>query len=171
MKPRASIYVDAQNLYYSARIAGAQRGLRRAMPDYERIATEAIQAAAGVIGTDWREVEVARQRIYTTSRKRTLGFENALEHMGYTVQSHILRSEQDSFDWDVAIACDVMADCAQSSDGELVVVLVTGDGDFVHLTRKLGSLGVKSVVLGYEGMTSSLFENTVLLSEETIYAR
>lgn len=167
--PRVAIYVDAQNLYYPARDFGRTVGIPDGRADYEQIAVEAIRAAADILGVDWRTVEVEVQRIYTTSKKRALAFESALENLGYTVRSQILR-QNDSFDWDVALACDAVVDAVRDVGRTRIVVLVTGDGDFAHLTETLDGLGVRNVVLGFPGTTSLRFRNVVHLSRAAVYS-
>ncbi len=169
--PTVSIYVDAQNIWGCARGAGLKLGLRNARPDYDAIAKRAVKVAAEILGVDWRMLEVAHQRIYATSKKRTHAFETALDRFGYEVNTHILRSDTDEFDWDVAIAVDVMHDCQMhgAPRPDHMVVLVTGDGDFAHLTRKLDGSGISNVVLGYEGSMSSQFNTCVFLEEDTLY--
>lgn len=166
-----SIYVDAQHLYHAARSAGDALGLHYAKPDYENILVEALKAGGAELGCEWQTLDVVRQRIYSASRNRTNAFGNALERLGYDVQSYILRSDTDNFDWDTKIACDVMTDLLDVNDHlNHVAVIVSGDGDFAPvLEASRSAFGVRGLAMGYEGSMSSRFDRVVPLTGGTLY--
>lgn len=200
MNTKIGVYVDGQHLYHAAKVAGQKFGLANARPDYDAVITRALRESGEILGVDWREIDVATQTIYSTSKNRTLAFDRTLERFGYTVKGYILKSDTDSFDWDVRIACDVLRDVlkprvealdeivdAIASDEanvgkrveEIVrdrtissldlVVLITGDGDFAHLVDDLEELGVRTLVLGFPGSTSSKFAGSRWLGEGELY--
>lgn len=173
----ASLYVDAQHLYHAARAAGRELGRPHAKPDYDGILTHAAKGVGRVAGIDWRQVEFVERRIYTVSRNRAKAFEHALGRIGYSVQSYLLRSDSDAFDWDVQIAVDAMHDTSgwldaqgPCDDAKHVVVVVSGDGDFVPLMERLESYeGVSTIALGFEGRTSTRFPRAASLPEACLY--
>ena len=91
------------------------------------------------------------------------GFIEALTSIGYEIKSKELRIRLDGTakgDWDMGIAIDALA-IASKLD---VVVLVSGDGDFVPLVEMLKAQGCKVEVVSFE--KSSAVE---LISSATEY--
>jgi uncharacterized LabA/DUF88 family protein len=80
-------------------------------------------------------------------------FLNILDAIGFEIKSKDLRLRPDGTakgDWDMGIAIDSVA-MANRLD---VVVLVSGDGDFVDLVNMLKSRGVIVEVLSFPNNTS-----------------
>lgn len=142
---RVGVFVDVQNMYYSARFA------YNAKVNFKSILQEAvggrnlIRAIAYVIKAE----EVEKESV----------FFDALGHIGFQVKSkdlQIFYGGAKKGDWDIGIAMD-MIELAPKLD---TVILVSGDGDFVplvlHLQRALGCR-VEVVAFG-KSASSKLFE-------------
>lgn len=123
---RVGVFVDVQNLYYSA------KNLYKAKVNFAQVLRGAVagrklvRAIAYVIKADIREEK---------------NFFGALEKIGYEVKSKDLQTFAGGAkkgDWDIGIAMD-MIELANKLD---TLVLVSGDGDFVdllqHLRRAVG---------------------------------
>ncbi len=123
---RVGVFVDVQNLYYSA------KNLYKAKVNFGQVLRGAVagrklvRAIAYVIKADIREEK---------------NFFDALVKIGYEVKSKDLQTFAGGAkkgDWDIGIAMD-MIELANKLD---TLVLVSGDGDFVdllqHLRRAMG---------------------------------
>ena len=120
-KQRVGVFVDVQNLYYSA------RNVYKSKVDFRSILNEAIKgrslirAIAYVIRADVKDEE---------------NFFDALKNLGYEVKEkdlQIFYGGAKKGDWDIGIAMDLI-ELAPKLD---TVILVSGDGDFVPLVRHL----------------------------------
>src|SRR3989338_3156248 len=136
---RVGVFVDVQNLYYSA------KQLYGAKVDFTQILKTAvagrklIRALCYVIRADIREES---------------NFFEALEKIGYDVRVKDLQvffGGAKKGDWDIGIAMDIMR-IASKLD---VVVLVSGDGDFKDLVEHAKALGCKAEVISFARTTSS----------------
>jgi len=136
---RVGVFVDVQNLYYSA------RNVYKAKVDFRAILKEAIKgrnlirAIAYVIRADVKDEE---------------NFFDALKNLGYEVKEkdlQIFYGGAKKGDWDIGIAMDLI-ELAPKLD---TVILVSGDGDFVPLVRHLKhALGCYVEVMAF-GKSSS----------------
>jgi len=136
---RVGVFVDVQNLYYSA------RNVYKSKVDFRAILMEAIKgrnlirAIAYVIRADVKDEE---------------NFFDALKNLGYEVKEkdlQIFYGGAKKGDWDIGIAMDLI-ELAPKLD---TVVLVSGDGDFVPLVRHLKhALGCYVEVMAF-GKSSS----------------
>ena len=136
---RIGVFVDVQNLYYSA------RNVYKAKVDFRAILKEAIKgrnlirAIAYVIRADVKDEE---------------NFFDALKNLGYEVKEkdlQIFYGGAKKGDWDIGIAMDLI-ELAPKLD---TVILVSGDGDFVPLVRHLKhALGCYVEVMAF-GKSSS----------------
>lgn len=132
---RVAILVDGQNIYLSAKARGAK-------PNYEAIIDL------------MKEREIVRAIIYNVS---PIGvdqskFIHAVELLGYEVKSKEPRRLPDGSlkaDWDMQIAIDALA-LAGKVD---VMVILTGDSDFVPLVHALKSKGVKVEIMSFPETT------------------
>lgn len=140
---RVGLFVDTQNLYYAARQQFESR------VDYEKLLTLALRgrrlasATAYVVERDGESV--------------AFGFVTKLSSLGYRVRrkkSVERRSEQGDIvidgDWDMGIAADIV----RAWDGLQVVVLASGDGDFVPLLDLAQARGCRVEVLAFRATTS-----------------
>jgi uncharacterized LabA/DUF88 family protein len=128
---RVAVLVDGQNIYLSAKARGAK-------PDYNKI----MNVVNGR--------EVVRAIIYNILPDGVdqSKFIYTVENMGYEVRSKRPRPLPDGTfkaDWDLQIAVDAIA-LAEKVD---VMVILTGDSDFVPLIHALKSKGVKVEVMSF----------------------
>jgi uncharacterized LabA/DUF88 family protein len=137
---KIAIFVDVQNIYYTTKQAyGRQFNYRKL---WQRLSAEG---------------EIVSAIAYATHRSddKQLKFQDALKHIGFTVKlkSYIQRSDGSAKgDWDVGIAIDVM-DIAKGVD---TVVLLSGDGDFDLLLKKIKKdYTVSAEVYGVPALTAS----------------
>jgi len=135
---RVGVFVDVQNMYYSA------RNLYNSKVDFEALLGEAgkgrklVRAFAYAIESDTPGDE---------------SFFELLEELGYEVKKKELKvyyGGAKKGDWDMGIAIDAMK-MASKLD---VVVLVTGDGDFSALVEHLKANGVKVEVIAFSESAS-----------------
>ena len=118
---RVGVFVDVQNLYYSAKF------IYKAKVNFRTVLNEAvrgrslIRAIAYVIKADVKDEE---------------NFFDALKNLGYEVKAKDLQvfyGGAKKGDWDVGIAMDLI-ELAPKLDA---VVLISGDGDFVPLVEHI----------------------------------
>jgi uncharacterized LabA/DUF88 family protein len=136
---RVGVFVDVQNLYYTA------RNIYKSKVDFRAILKEAIKeknlirAIAYVIRADVKDEK---------------NFFEALKNLGYEVKEKDLQvfyGGAKKGDWDIGIAMDLI-ELAPKLD---TVILVSGDGDFVPLVRHLKhALGCYVEVMAF-GKSSS----------------
>lgn len=136
---RVGVFVDVQNLYYSARaLYGSKVNFSSLLEDAvsER---QLIRAIAYVVKTDFEEEKA---------------FFDALSRAGFQVRSKDLQIFPDGTrkaNWDVGIAMDIIK-MAPKLD---VVVLISGDGDFVDLIEYLKNHGHLVEVMAFGRSTSN----------------
>ena len=123
---RVGVFVDVQNLYYSA------RNLYKSKINFKELLKEAV---AG------RKLIRAIAYSIRAGEKDEDSFYKALEEIGFEVkakQLQIFYGGNKKGDWDVGIAMDAI-ELAHRLD---TIVLISGDGDFIplvqHLRRALG---------------------------------
>lgn len=136
---RIGVFVDVQNIYYTTREAYGRQF------DYRSL---------------WRTLsetgEIVVAKAYATDRGDSgqLRFQNALRQIGFTVmlKPFIQRSDGSAKgDWDVGITIDVL-EAAPELD---LVVLLSGDGDFDLLLRKIAAEHkLTTQVYGVPGLTA-----------------
>jgi uncharacterized LabA/DUF88 family protein len=135
---RIGVFVDVQNMYYSA------KQLYSSKVNFRTILTDAIAN---------RELVRAIAYVIKADVKDENTFYDALEDMGFEVRAKDLQvfySGAKKGDWDVGIAMDVMR-LAPKLD---TVVLVSGDGDFSDLLEHAKSLGCRTEVVAFGKTTS-----------------
>lgn len=137
---RIGVFVDVQNMYYSARFAYDQRVNFKALLKEAVAGRSLIRAIAYVIQTEDMKNEP---------------FFEALEKIGFDVRSkdlQIFAGGAKKGDWDVGIAMDAVV-LAPKLD---TIVLVSGDGDFEPLVQYLQwSMGCRVEVISWGKSTSS----------------
>lgn len=152
---RIGVFVDVQNLYYSA------RNIYGARINFNEILKEAvgnrrlIRAIAYVIKADMPEEQ---------------SFFEALEKAGFEVKSKDLQTfagGHQKGDWDVGIAMDIIKMMNKLD----VVVLASGDGDFAPLLEYLQMTGQLTETIAFGRSTSSqiieLTDHFIDLDEST----
>ncbi len=135
---RIGVFVDVQNMYYSA------RNLYKKKVDFKSLLQEVISK---------RKLIRAIAYVIKADVKDENQFYDALERMGFEVKSKDIQVFYDGSkkgDWDVGIAMDVMR-LAPKLD---VIVLVSGDGDFTDLLEHAKSLGCRVEVVAFGKSTS-----------------
>ncbi len=136
---RVGIFVDVQNIYYSA------RHLYGCKINFKEILKEAV-----------RDRKLIRAMAYTikAQSKDEETFYSALDAIGFEVKLKELQV-YGSFkkgDWDVGIAIDAI-ELANKLD---TIILVSGDGDFVPLVQHLKrAVGCRVEVMAFGRSTSS----------------
>lgn len=136
---RVGVFVDVQNMYYSA------RHLYNSKVDFSAILKAAV---AG------RNVIRAIAYVIKADVKDESNFFEALENIGFEIKSKDLQvfyGGNKKGDWDVGIAMDIMK-LASKLD---VVVLVSGDGDFKELLDHATALGCRTEVIAFGKSASS----------------
>ena len=146
-----AIFVDVQNIYYTTRQAyGRQFNYRKL---WQKISAEG---------------EIVSATAYAIHRNddKQLKFQDALKHIGFTVKlkPYIQRSDGSAKgDWDVGITIDIM-ETAKDVD---TVVLLSGDGDFDLLLKKIKKdYAVSAEVYGVPALTANS-----LIESASIYHR
>src|SRR3989338_8031103 len=123
---RVGVFVDVQNMYYSA------KNLYSAKVNFANILRQAVSG---------RRLVRAIAYVIKADIKEEKSFFDALEKIGYEIRSKDLQTFAGGAkkgDWDIGIAMD-MIEQANKLD---TLILVSGDGDFVdllqHLRRAMG---------------------------------
>jgi uncharacterized LabA/DUF88 family protein len=136
---RVGVFVDIQNMYYSAKQFYNQKVNFAYILNRAVAGRKLVRAIAYVIKADIKEEE---------------NFFDALEKIGYDVRSKDLQTFYGGAkkgDWDVGIAMDIMRMTAKLD----VVVLVSGDGDFKDLMEHVKALGCRAEVIAFRKTASS----------------
>ncbi|MDA1038508.1 MAG: NYN domain-containing protein [bacterium] len=136
---RVGVFIDTQNMYYSG------RNLFGKKVNFENIVTEAVGN---------RRIVRATAYVVSTKTGEENPFFEALEKTGIQLRRKELvqyLSGIKKADWDVGIAVDVIG-ALETLD---VVVLVSGDGDFVQLGQYVKSRGRRFEVISFRETTSS----------------
>ena len=136
---RVGIFVDVQNLYYSA------KALHNAKVNFGEI----LKTAAA-------ERPIVRAIAYAVKAEmpEEQSFFDALEKLGFEVKTKDLQvfvSGQKKADWDVGIAVDILK-MAPKLD---TVVLVSGDGDYQLLLEHVKAEGCRAEVISFGKSTSA----------------
>lgn len=134
-----AVFVDAQNMYHSARNLYKAKVNFKELLKFSVAGRNLVKANAYVVKSDFPEEQ---------------GFFEALEHSGYYLKMkdlQIFPGGMKKGDWDVGIAVDAISLIPKSE----VMVLVTGDGDFVPLVEYLKHYGITVEVVAFRRSTSS----------------
>lgn len=143
---RVGIFVDIQNLYYSAKHLYSKK------VNFGAVLTEA---------TNNRTLIRAIAYVVKADELKENSFFEALSKMGFDIKAkelQIFPGGMKKGDWDVGIAVDAI----QMSPKLDVVVLISGDGDYVPLVEYLkGSQGCRVEVLAFGRSTSAKLKESV----------
>ena len=141
---KLAIFVDVQNIYYTTRDSyGRQFNYRKL---WQQLSEQG---------------EIISANAYAIARNddSQIKFQDALRHIGFEVKlkPYIQRSDGSAKgDWDVGITIDVM----QSAPDVDTVILLSGDGDFDLLLKKVSSdYTVKTEVYGVPELTANSLIN------------
>jgi uncharacterized LabA/DUF88 family protein len=135
---RVVVLVDAQNVFYSA------RALHNARINFNKLLRDAVNG---------RRLVRAIAYIVQTPEADQTNFRDMLTSEGYEIKIKEVRVRSDGSmkaDWDMGIAIDAIS----MADKVDVVVLVSGDGDFVDMVNLLKSRGVVVEVYSFEKSTN-----------------
>lgn len=135
---RVAVLVDNQNIYHSA------QNLVNKNVNYGEILDYVVED---------RDLIRAISYDITSDRKKENAFFRSLRSAGFEVKIKELKEFTDGSrkgDWDMGIAIDAIA----LSDKIDVLVLVSGDGDFVDLVEMLKARGVRVEVCSFKGSTA-----------------
>lgn len=138
MHQRLAVFVDVQNLFYSA------KALYQGKVNYEKLIKKI---------TGGRQLIRAISYIVQTAEVDQTPFIQLLHEVGFEVKSKELKKRPDGTakgDWDMGIAIDSIS-IAERVD---VVAIVSGDGDFCDLVRHLKANGLRCEVYAFSGSTS-----------------
>lgn len=136
---RVGVFVDVQNMYYSA------KNLYNSYVNFGKVLEEAV---AG------RKLIRASAYVVEAGLPDEANFWKALQGQGFKTKSkelQIFAGGHKKADWDVGISVDAIKMSKQLD----VVILVTGDGDFLPLVEYLQYHGVLVEVIAFEKTTSS----------------
>jgi len=136
---RVAIFIDTQNLYHSA------KSNFRANVNYEELIKVAVNGR-----------KLVRAFAYVIrSEENTEGkFFEALEEIGIETRVkdlQIFHTGAKKADWDVGIAVDMI----RLTEKVDVVVLASGDGDFLEVVRYCQSRGVRVEIMAFEKTTNA----------------
>jgi len=137
---RVGVFVDVQNMYYSARALYDQR------VDFGEILKEAVGD---------RKLIRAFAYVIQSAHEEESTFFSALEERGYELRAKPIQNfagGNQKGDWDIGIAMDIIR-VMEKLD---VIILVSGDGDFADLLRYVKSRGVRAEVMAFGSSASSL---------------
>ncbi len=136
---RVEVLIDVQNLYHSA------RNLSRARVNFQGVLTNAL---AG------RRLIRAFGYVVSTKTGEEKPFFEALTALGIEARVKPLQEfygGAKKADWDVGIVIDAV----RTAPGVDVVVLCSGDGDFIPLVEYLKARGKRVEVMAFKKTTSS----------------
>jgi len=137
---RVGVFVDVSNMYHSA------KNLYKKRTDFQEILNEAV---AG------RKLIRAICYAISTEKEEESSFFEALSQQGFEVKMKELQTfigGMQKADWDVGIAVDAI----KLSDKLDVVVLVTGDGDYIPLVEYIqNTKGCLVEVMAFKQSASS----------------
>jgi uncharacterized LabA/DUF88 family protein len=136
---RVGVFVDVQNLYYSA------KNLFQAKVNFGKVLEEAVAGR-----------KLVRAVAYVIKAPNSLedNFFQALDTMGYEIKSKDLQvyaGGNKKGDWDVGLVIDAI----RMSRNLDVVILVSGDGDYVPAVEYLQNNGVMVEAVAFQETTSS----------------
>jgi uncharacterized LabA/DUF88 family protein len=136
---RIAVFVDVQNMYYSAKNIFSGKVDFGKVLEASLMGRQLIRAFAYVIKAD---VGLEKE------------FFNALGNLGFEVREKELQTffgGAKKGDWDVGLCMDVV----RMMDKIDVMVLVSGDGDYLDLLEYAKSRGVRTEVISFKQTTSS----------------
>lgn len=140
------MFVDVQNLYYSARFIYNSR------VNFGEVLKKAV---------DGRKLVRAFAYVIESDISKEQSFFDALELMGFEVRSKDLQvfyGGAKKGDWDVGIAMD----CIELAPKLDVVIICSGDGDYIPLVRHLKyAMGCRVESMSFGKSTSSALVNEV----------
>ena len=137
---KIAVFVDVQNIYYTTRDSfGRQFNYRRFWQEIESQGEIIVANAYAIARNDDAQIK----------------FQDALKHIGFEVKLKPYIQRRDGSakgDWDVGITIDIM-ESAKEVD---TVILLSGDGDFDLLLKKIrADYQVDTEVYGVAELTAN----------------
>ena len=139
---RIEVLIDVQNLYHSA------KNLYKARVNFKKVLEKSISG---------RRLIRAFGYVVSTKTGEEKPFFEALTSLGIETRVKPLQEfygGAKKADWDVGIVIDAV----RTAPGVDVVVLCSGDGDFIPLVEFLKAQGKRVEVLAFKKTTSSLLQ-------------
>jgi len=136
---RVGVFIDTQNLYHSA------KNIYHSRVNFGNVLKEALASRILVRATAY---------VVATETGEEKGFFEALGRIGIETKTkdlQVFAGGAKKGDWDVGLAVDAIKFASKLD----VVVLVSGDGDFVPLLEFLKSQGCQVEVLSFGKSTSA----------------
>lgn len=136
---RVAVFIDVQNLYYSA------KNLFGKKVDFGAIVKTAVAS---------RQLVRAFAYVVRTESGTEKPFHDALKNLGIEIRIRDLQEYPGGLkkaDWDVGITVDAI----RISNNVDTVILVSGDGDFLQLVEYLQNQGKRVEVIAFAKTTSS----------------
>jgi len=135
---RIGVFVDVQNMYHSA------KNLYKARVNFAELLK---------LATSNRELVRALAYVVKSDTEEERGFFDALEKAGYELKSkdlQIFPGGTKKADWDVGLAIDAISLSKQLD----VVVVISGDGDFIPMVKYLQFNGIIVEAVAFGRSTS-----------------
>lgn len=142
---RVGVFIDTQNMYYSARNLFKRKVNFKNIVDDAVAGRKLIRAMAYVVGTESKEEQPFFEAL------RSAGIETREKPLQEFSSGH------KKADWDVGLAIDVV----QMLDTLDVVVIVSGDGDFQPLVNYVLARGRMVELMAFGETTSSALQKVV----------
>jgi uncharacterized LabA/DUF88 family protein len=136
---RVGIFIDTQNLYHSARSNFNSNVNYKNLVESAVSGRKLLRAFAYVIKSDTSDESKFFDALIE------LGIETRVKDL------QIFYSGEKKADWDVGIAMDIV----RLSEKIDVVVLVSGDGDFLEVFRYCKSRGIRAELMAFKKTTSA----------------
>ena len=136
---RVAVFIDTQNLYHSA------RSNFRANVNYNELMAGAVNG---------RKLIRAFAYVIKSEENTEEKFFDAIEEIGIEIRVkdlQVFHTGAKKADWDVGIAVDMI----RLTEKVDVVVLASGDGDFIEVVRYCKSRGVRVEVMAFEKTTNA----------------
>ncbi|PIT90507.1 MAG: hypothetical protein COU22_01805 [Candidatus Komeilibacteria bacterium CG10_big_fil_rev_8_21_14_0_10_41_13] len=135
---RVGVFVDVQNMYHSA------KNLYNARVNFKEILKTSV---------DNRKLVNAFAYVITSPNKDEALFFEALQKSGFTIKTkdlQIFAGGAKKADWDVGLAMDAIRNMSKLD----VVILVSGDGDYIPMVEYLQNNGVQVEGIGFAESSS-----------------
>ena len=142
---RVGVFVDVQNMYHSA------KNLYNSRVNFKEVLKQAVSG---------RKLVSAIAYVITSPNKEEAPFFEALEKSGFRIKTkdlQIFPGGAKKADWDVGLAMDAI----KTSSRLDVVVLVSGDGDYVPMVEYLQNNGIQVEVVAFAKSSSRVLLETV----------
>lgn len=141
---KIAIFVDVQNIYYTVKEGHGCHFNYRAL--WQELSAEG-------------EIVIANAYAIERNDSKQKGFQQILRSIGFDIKlkPYIQRSDGSAKgDWDVGLTIDVMDAVASPDQSIDQVVLLSGDGDFDLLLKRVNQgYGVDTLVYGVETLTAT----------------